>query len=563
MFGSLLVFCCTVALPAEEDTKRINLLFGEWEMQLPVTVAEQFGLFDVFTATEFFATDESSIKLPEDMVDPLSLDRLEALIELQDPEKFLEVINRYRLRCLVDLYNTAAFCCIKEQNCNGTKFDPLELICQTFYTKFFNSLKNRKIDLYHQKVIRDIYNIQEDRPTAPETCTAIDKNLGDLKRRLIGQLYQRTPWVSTQSITDQGPFAGPITCSNNAELVLAPLSDGSLRVLSFAQGPKPNSRGPSFVMSVLSPIASLVENIFSPGFSDEELNLLKSGLRPGKHITDIPCSKVQSVKFSLNGNRVAVILNDGKVQVWNITGSTVLKTEVKNGFQVEVIGFLGDQGEEVLTFGRDDTVKRWNAETGLIINSFLVTQNTRKGYFSPAGNLFARAGNAFEQVAFWDNKTGQSMGSLPTNTRNNAVLIFSPDEKTLAIALPDGCLQLWNISTKKMLWSIPFQKVYGPIAYEKRLKFLPKRDLLVFGKLYGPMQFFDTRTGKLVKEVDSPVDELESIEPVGSEKIVIASSAGTILLCQCPFAAQKLSLQDLEKMPIEKVAALYMQQKKL
>jgi hypothetical protein len=75
------------------------------------------------------------------------------------------------------------------------------------------------------------------------------------------------------------------------------------------------------------------------------------------------------------------------------------------------------------------------------------------------------------------------------------------------------------------------------------------------------MQFFDTRTGKLVKEVDSPVDELESIEPVGSEKIVIASSAGTILLCQCPFAAQNLSLEDLEKMPIQKVAALYMQQK--
>jgi RNA polymerase sigma factor (sigma-70 family) len=215
--------------------------------------------------------------------------------------------------------------------------------------------------------------------------------------------------------------------------------------------------------------------------------------------------------------------------------------------------FFTEEGKTLVTVDhRDGTVRFWDVETGKVERSFRVAekkysvwharlspdgkvmavtyQPSGRGFFSPfavklwdtatgkelhdlPGHRYYVEAMAFspdskylvtgseplgdfaqkqlklppDQVFVWDVETGKAVARLPIGASAGA---FSPDSKTLAVATPDGTIQLWDVATWKVRGEFR-----GPRERVMVLTFGPDGQLFS-GSLDTTVLAWDTRKAK-------------------------------------------------------------------
>jgi WD40 repeat protein/transcriptional regulator with XRE-family HTH domain len=120
---------------------------------------------------------------------------------------------------------------------------------------------------------------------------------------------------------------------------------------------------------------------------------------------------------------------------------------------------FSSDGNRIVSIGVDAT-KVWDSSTYQLLLSLPVEVDPTYGSavaFSPDGRLLATAVNT--GIVIWDSVTGQKLLSFDGNVRgspNNemAHVSFSPDSKRLAVANMDGAPKVWDIATRKELFSL-------------------------------------------------------------------------------------------------------------
>ena len=178
-----------------------------------------------------------------------------------------------------------------------------------------------------------------------------------------------------------------------------------------------------------------------------------------KHITGIAALlpwfyvPVNAVAYSPDGNTIATVGWDRKLQLWD-TQTTKLKTTlIGHTGPIDAVVYSPD-GKMIATAGgwNDNTVRLWDAVTG-------ETKAVLTGYtpidtiaYSPDGNTIAtnRAYHS-NSLQLWDAKTMRLKTTYTERTQGIlSFIVYAPDGNTIAtMNLSDNTVRLWDTATGK------------------------------------------------------------------------------------------------------------------
>ncbi|GAB1543028.1 hypothetical protein NUACC21_57020 [Scytonema sp. NUACC21] len=249
---------------------------------------------------------------------------------------------------------------------------------------------------------------------------------------------------------------------------------------------------------VFSPDSKIIASV-SQG--DNGVNsAVKLWYRDGREFTTINDYGIQEIRFSPDGKIIASINQDKTVKLWNIDGK-LLRIFNKHNDTINDLTFSPSE-ETIASTSDDRKIQLWR-KNGTIIKTLREhTSGVKSIKFSPNGEFFISVGNdnmvllwsrdgklfktlqkgsketsytysiiinissdskqiAFYSKAYSNNyskfthtvKVWKSNGKLikAFQSRNEIPFSFSPDTKTLAVALKEDARKLWNIDDGRIL----------------------------------------------------------------------------------------------------------------
>ena len=181
-------------------------------------------------------------------------------------------------------------------------------------------------------------------------------------------------------------------------------------------------------------------------------------------------NSVYSLVFISHGKIIAAGNGDGTVSYWEVSSGQEVK--VLRGHSGLVFSLtLSADGRSLTSGSYDHTVKFWDVKTGHEIRTFAdqqmqgVTEQVRAISLSSDGKLlassqvgFTQSGNQFryvyKRIKVWNLKTGKQVFIIDETRFEISGIAFSPDNRFLAGAGPEGIIKFWNVKTGRQERSI-------------------------------------------------------------------------------------------------------------
>jgi hypothetical protein len=154
--------------------------------------------------------------------------------------------------------------------------------------------------------------------------------------------------------------------------------------------------------------------------------------------------EVTSVAFSPDGNWVAGG-SDQTVKVWDAATGLEIHTFKGHPHRVTSLAFSLDGLR--LASARFPMVKVWDTTTGEETLTLKDSEGCTSVAFNPNGTRLASGSWGDHSVRVWDAGTGRQMLTLRGHTKGVSSVAFSPDGKRLASASEDWTVRLWDAST--------------------------------------------------------------------------------------------------------------------
>jgi WD40 repeat protein len=172
-----------------------------------------------------------------------------------------------------------------------------------------------------------------------------------------------------------------------------------------------------------------------------------------------------TLAFDREGKRILTAGNDRRAIVWDArTGAQLLELRHPgdDGFNDTVAAWSPD-GTMVATAGGGGTVVLWRVADQAPVRTVAADPefvNTLA--FSPDGALLAAAGSGERFTTLWEVASGRLVGRLRHPTYVVAVR-FDPQGRTLATAVTDGTVRLWDLASRHQLGvALPGPDHLGP-----------------------------------------------------------------------------------------------------
>ena len=200
-------------------------------------------------------------------------------------------------------------------------------------------------------------------------------------------------------------------------------------------------------------------------------------------------------------------LPNGRIAIWRWKGEPQLK-------DLGAISELSVHGKSVAVAEQQGEVSVWDAESWTRVRKIpaenrLPTLNTAA--IDPTGKYLATGDGHFREpgapgtVTLWDFATGEKLHTFPAAKEFVFRLRFSPDGKQLAWA-GGNRLVLSDVAQRKEIWSLPLQDKYATFAFRP-----VHPEIVISDAQYQAtrpaLYFVDSRTGKELRNVDSPFSE--------------------------------------------------------
>jgi RNA polymerase sigma factor (sigma-70 family) len=260
----------------------------------------------------------------------------------------------------------------------------------------------------------------------------------------------------------------------------------------------------------------------------------------GKELRRIPGGG--PISFAADGKTLALADHYSTITFWDVaTGKKLGPTPLGHGNCVRRVQFLGS-GKTLASIG-DDAAYFWQVHTAKSIGRFVgpVGQRVLSSDGKTMAALFWQPPPASRQrIGLWDTATGKKRMELEPTATNTSVVdfVFSPDGRTLAIAMGDRSLQFWAADTGKLVRQFAL-----PDVSAESLAFSPDANVLAVGdglRLKVPdsrrpkVRLIDAISGReLRKPLDLPETAAAQAKPALSRIVnmgpVIYSADGKML----------------------------------
>lgn len=154
----------------------------------------------------------------------------------------------------------------------------------------------------------------------------------------------------------------------------------------------------------------------------------------------------RSGTFSPDGERVAIVYDEGLMGVWDVeTGEQVLSVRVNDSLLYHVA--YSPDGSSILTTSADQTIQLWDAETGTSQGRLLGHKQavTWASYLSDSRRILSIS---YDNTArLWDAETGQLLVQFVGHTAPIQSAVLNDDETSLLTTSWDKITRLWDVET--------------------------------------------------------------------------------------------------------------------
>ena len=233
---------------------------------------------------------------------------------------------------------------------------------------------------------------------------------------------------------------------------------------------------------------------------------------------------VMSAHFDAQGERVVTACWDSVVRVWDVHTAGLI-TDMR-GHSDAVLGAVFLNEEEVLSFSRDATARRWSTRTG---DEVMAYWGHRQGILSmtmaPGGTHFATA-SSDASAKLWSIEGTTDHYILRGHDDFVWGAVFNRDGTLLATASEDGTAITWDGASGAML-----AKLTGHQGWVRTVAFSPDSETVATGSSDGTARLWHPRTGAsqgVLKGHEGPILWVAFDE--SGEQVITASDDGTAII---------------------------------
>jgi WD40 repeat protein len=169
-------------------------------------------------------------------------------------------------------------------------------------------------------------------------------------------------------------------------------------------------------------------------------------------------------------------------------------------------------GRTILVIGTDGVARRFDAETGLLLDEFFRHPGPAVAAFTADGRVAATVHAVSGEYRMWDCLTGQPLGPAAVGAGRTLSCSLSPDGKRLAILSSPQMLRIWDTATNE-----PVGRPIEHAGLVLSLAWSPDSRRLVTGCVDHAARIWDASTGDLVGDPlrhDRPVSAV-AVSPDG------------------------------------------------
>jgi WD40 repeat protein len=203
------------------------------------------------------------------------------------------------------------------------------------------------------------------------------------------------------------------------------------------------------------------------------------------------------------------------------------------------------RGSPLASAGAGQKVIVWNLADAKPAQTLSASAAVRALAASPDGKVLASAGDD-AAVQLWDVATGKPTTKLAAHTDWVLCLAFSGDGKLLASGGYDGTVRLWEMPTGKKLLDIPAKAATppntppGPINVVQCVVFSPDNKLLAVGGSDAQIHLFGVPEGKLARSMPGHTSSVTGIQFHPGGALLVSSSKDRTLKLWNPANGQML-----------------------
>jgi len=233
---------------------------------------------------------------------------------------------------------------------------------------------------------------------------------------------------------------------------------------------------------------------------------------------------VATFTISKDGEWVATADDTGTVSIWNLIDGKQVH-ELKNKYRgVKSLAFSPDRSALVFS-DNDKHIFRWNLKLDQVFEfEKRLSANTNKVMFNDTGDRVISGTESF-QVIEWDASSGKLMNQFAADQRINDMSLSS-DRKYLALALDVATLQVFDMSTKKVLNVSTIPKSLDSFTF---VTYLPSDSNILTGSADGFVRSWNA-TGSVLLWANTSASQSDHPEIVNPVKALAVSKTGSKLV---------------------------------